>query len=773
MEFTERELLLGQENIKIREQNAELRRKLQEQYLQIRELEMSRLLLDSIAAYSSDAFITYDLENLTCLQASSACKSILGYEPKALEGRLITALLHPDDCVPFKNAVNSAMNATPAEVKCHWLHQDGSYVYLGIILFVSDTDHSRTAVVLMNDFNSARQSDDYVQNQNQKLRNARDELKLANSRLRQSEESLNMAMWAASQGMWDWDVASGRIIINAQINEMLGWYDHPLETTILEWNQMVHPDDRQRVLEEFKNHALTRTEVFEVQYRIRNCQHRYLWVVDRGRVIARNEAGHGARVVGMRREIGREKALELELLESRNRYRTLLDTIPEIIVQVKANGYFVWVNDQGREFFGDQVMEHKIQDYHVKSYAGEDIMTSLAKLQNRSNEALVLENKFVRRDGQHCVLRWQCKPMKSPEGISCILGTARDVTEIRRNEEKVRFMSFHDRLTGVYNRAFVEEEMNRLDVERQLPISIIVGDVNALKLTNDTFGHFEGDRLLTNLAEILRKNCRDEDIIARWGGDEFVIFLPRTSLEEAELICSRIKEACRRHPVDPIKPSIAMGIATKTDMLDSLYGVITEAENHMYQNKQLESHEYRQVIIESLEKRLYLHSKESPDHIARLKNMADLFGQQLGLSSLDTERLRLLARLHDIGNISIDSKILNKRGPLSPEEWDIIKKHPEMGMRIAQSSNDLSFLSEDIFHHHEHWDGQGYPLGLKGKNIPLKSRIFAILDAYEAMTSPRQYRDAYTHEQALEEIRHCSGQHFDPELVNHFINIFD
>ena len=765
--------LMEQENKRLREKNAELRKKLQEQREELKNLELSRLLLGVMAESFPDAFLVYELSDNSCLYASPSCQALLGYESAALEGRNIASLVHHDDLWMIMSAVDQARNGPGQEVYCHWLQAGGAYCYLGVTVTITGQGGRDLAVVIARDPGRSAASESQVKEQNSQLRAARDELRLANARLRHYRENLELAIWSADQGMWDWDIASGVIGINEHINEMLGWFDRPLETTYDTWQQSVHPDDRRRIARELDASRDSHGEMFELQYRIRNHEEHYIWVEDRGRMVDWDDKGRGSRAIGLRRAVQAEKEMEQQLLESRERVASLLDTIPEIIVLVDADGNIDWSNDQGREFFGDELVGQKLNDYTLITFPNEDIIATMSKCALNQAGAVTVENTCRGQDGQHYILRWQCKTMLNKQGTYNILASARDVTELRRSQEKVRFMSFHDRLTGVYNRAFVEEEMNRLDVDRQLPISVIVGDVNALKLTNDTFGHFEGDRLLTNLAEILRNSCRDEDIIARWGGDEFVIFLPRTTNEEAENICRRIKEACRQHPLAPIRPSIAMGSATKINMKQSLYGLISEAENRMYRNKQLEGHESRQLIIESLEKRLCQHSKESPERIDRLRNIAETFSRYLGLSSMDTERLMLLARLHDIGYISIDEAILNKNGPLTTEEWDIIKKHPEIGMRIAQSSNDLAFLSEDIFHHHEHWDGQGYPLGLKGKNIPLKSRIFAIIDAYDSMTSQRTYKDPVTHEQALDEIKECAGRHFDPELVKHFLNIFD
>ncbi|MCX7668192.1 MAG: diguanylate cyclase, partial [Atribacterota bacterium] len=349
-----------------------------------------------------------------------------------------------------------------------------------------------------------------------------------------------------------------------------------------------------------------------------------------------------------------------------------------------------------------------------------------------------------------------------------------NITERKKAEERIRYLSFHDTLTGLYNRFFFQEELRRLDVPRQLPLSIIMGDVNNLKLINDAFGHEAGDELLRTIALVLLRSCRKEDIVARWGGDEFLIVLPKTPSEVAREVIERIRRLCQEESERAgknIPLSISLGCATKEKKEEAIQDIISEAESRMYRNKLVESRSARSVLIVSLERSLWEISEETEVHSQRLKNIALKMGAVLGLSDAELDTLELLARLHDLGKLGGSRAILSKPGPLTEKEWEEMKRHPEIGYRIAQASPELLPVAEGILTHHERFDGSGYPQGLRGEEIPLVARIIAIVDAFDAMTSIRPYRRPLTREEAFQEIRRNAGTQFDPFLVEVFFKV--
>ncbi|MFA5014230.1 MAG: HD domain-containing phosphohydrolase [Actinomycetota bacterium] len=345
--------------------------------------------------------------------------------------------------------------------------------------------------------------------------------------------------------------------------------------------------------------------------------------------------------------------------------------------------------------------------------------------------------------------------------------------ERKEAEKEIKYLSLKDKLTGLYNRAYFEEEIKRLNTKRQFPLSIIMGDVNSLKVVNDTFGRREGDKLLKKIARIIKSCCREEDIIARWGGDEFSILLPKTTEDDAEEILNRIRNVCFKTSDQKIPVSISLGTSTKKNYNYDIKMTVKEAEDWMYRRKLLERRSISSSIISSLERTLQEKSYETEEHALRLKDMALVLGKSLKLTENKLNELILLSALHDIGKIAIPDDILMKKVKLTRKEWGIVKRHPEIGFNITASSPQLVPIADAVLSHHEWWDGSGYPRGLKGEDIPLVSRIISIVDSYDVMTHDRCYRKAISKRKAMKELERYAGVQFDPNLINIFLQILN
>ncbi len=361
------------------------------------------------------------------------------------------------------------------------------------------------------------------------------------------------------------------------------------------------------------------------------------------------------------------------------------------------------------------------------------------------------------------------------ENVVALEGLIIDVTEQKQREAQIKHMSDHDLLTGLYNRKFFEEEKARLEDDCYVPVSVIIANINGVRLINDAFGHAEGDRVIIEAASFMKRRCREGDILARTGGDEFSLLLPNTDSHEAYSILRSIHKACEQHngmnPNRRYDVSVSLGFGAKNLESETIEQAAKEAEEYMHNRKLLNRKSSHSTILSSIMATMYERSQETEEHAERLSLLSKKIGERMRLPQKSLDELELFAMLHDIGKVGINDRILNKPGKLNDEEWAVMKRHPEIGYRIAVSSPELDPIAEYILSHHECWDGKGYPQGLKGENIPLLSRILAVADAYDAMTEDRVYRKALSKEQALEEIRKNAGTQFDPVVAQRFIEI--
>lgn len=350
-----------------------------------------------------------------------------------------------------------------------------------------------------------------------------------------------------------------------------------------------------------------------------------------------------------------------------------------------------------------------------------------------------------------------------------IIGVSRVIDERKQAEERALYLSCHDELTGLYNRRFYEEETERLDTLRNLPLAFVLADVNGLKLTNDVFGRQAGDGLLIRIARVLRDTCREDEIIARLGGDEFVLLLPQTGRSAAEGLIRRIQRALREDTAGSLPLSVSFGCAVKEQPGREIGEVFLEAENRMYRRKLLEADSIRSRTIRQMTDVLYSMSYMEEEHSRKVSELCRDMAQALELGEEKESELTVLGLLHDIGKVALDESMLLKATGLTLEERKDMNRHAETGYQILKSSKDFMHLADYVRCHHERVDGQGYPRGLKGGDIPLPSRILAIADAFDAMTSYRTFRRPLTAEEAAAELRAQAGRHFDAGLVEVFI----
>jgi len=393
------------------------------------------------------------------------------------------------------------------------------------------------------------------------------------------------------------------------------------------------------------------------------------------------------------------------------------------------------------------------------------------------NEETIIEKRksqivfrIIRPDGQERIIDKRMIPEFDETGRNTRnVGTVQDITESKRAEEKIGYLINYDQLTGLHNRRFYELELNKLCNVEYLPLTLIMADINGLKLTNDSFGHKAGDLLLIKAANVLKKECGSNGIVSRIGGDEFVILLPKTDEKSAGAFIEKINTAIEHEKIDRFILSISIGFSVKNEDSDDINKVFKEAEDNMYRQKLYESSSMRSKTVDLIMSTLFEKSNREMMHSKRVSEICEAIATKIELDKNAINQIKTAGLMHDIGKIGIDENILNKQSSLTQIEWIEMKKHSEIGYRILSSVKEFSETACFVLEHHERWDGKGYPKGLKGDEISLQAKIIAVADAYDAMTSTRAYRKAINEEDAINEIKRCSGTQFDPAIVKVFV----
>ena len=470
------------------------------------------------------------------------------------------------------------------------------------------------------------------------------------------------------------------------------------------------------------------------------------------------------------KELRRERMMaQRALRESEARYRSILELAPVGVI-VHAQGKIVFVNPAAVRLMraGDErgLLGKPIKELIHPDYAKLSLLPGMTA---EAKDLFPAEAVFVTLDGAAVLVEVTASRLvyNNEDAVQFIVS---DITRRKEYEKELMHVSRHDQLTGIYNRPFFEEEIRRLEAECASPVTVILCDVNGLKIINDSFGHMEGDELLRQAASVIAMEVRPGDIVARVGGDEFAVLLPNTAEAEAEAISARIRSRMKGVTCGKVVLSISLGHATRHTPAVSMRDVLAEAENNMYRHKIYESASMRNKTVDVVLNALFEKSKREMLHSRRVSVLGTALAAELGLKEHEVNRIRMFGLVHDIGKIGIDEKILNKPARLDEAEWAEMRKHPEVGWRILTSASEFSELAEFVLCHHERWDGGGYPKGLKGREIPLEARIINVADSYDAMTKDRAYRKGMSPKEAIEELKRNAGTQFDPLIVDVMIH---
>ncbi|MFA7010954.1 MAG: PAS domain S-box protein [Bacilli bacterium] len=353
--------------------------------------------------------------------------------------------------------------------------------------------------------------------------------------------------------------------------------------------------------------------------------------------------------------------------------------------------------------------------------------------------------------------------------ITGVLGVCRDITERKQGQQEIEYLSKHDFLTGLHNRHYFVNEMEKIDVEANYPLGVLMADLNGLKIFNDVYGHDIGDNALQAASQVFKTVAGKDDVLARIGGDEFAMLFPRTSKEKMVEVYNHIRKETLQKEVNYLPLSLAVGYEIKNTTFVDIKDAMKIAENRMYRLKLTESMRFRNDAIKRIIEVLHDRHFQLKVNSKIVSDLCRKTGEVLNLKEDAILELEQTGLLHNIGKIFISDEIIQKPDKLTPEEFQIVKLHSEKGYQILKVADKYSHLADYVLYHHEAWNGSGYPRGLKGNDIPLISRIVHMVDSYEAMTSPRPYRQSMSHQDAAREIINCAGKQFDPRIAKIFV----
>jgi len=490
----------------------------------------------------------------------------------------------------------------------------------------------------------------------------------------------------------------------------------------------------------------------------------------------RDENGDIVSISGAAQDITERKRLEEELNESHQKFIAIFEKSPVAIEFYDAQGFHSYANEAANELFGvinsDELRKENLFN---NPNLTQDL---IQKIKNLEQVHLEIEYDFDRvkefnvyqttKSGK-IILNLSITPLIINEKLNGYILHSEDITIERREQKEIEYLGYHDYLTNLYNRRYFVSAYDDFVKRKCFPMGLMMIDMNGLKIINDAFGHAKGDEAIKSVSKILLQVFDEHHVVARIGGDEFAILTPHKDFLDLQKYKEDIIEKAKGFSVGNIELSLAIGYEVITDADKDIDDLLSTAENYLYRHKVAVGSSVRNRAIKAILNTLSDKYEDEKIHSKRVSIICKKMGNHLGLSKDEVNLLELAGMYHDIGKISIPDAILNKPGKLTTEEFEIIKTHTMIGYQILKAADEYSGLAEYALSHHERWDGKGYPKGLSGNEIPFFSRIISIADAFEAMTADRPYRKGMNLEDAIAEIKRCSGSQFDPHLAKLFI----
>lgn len=467
--------------------------------------------------------------------------------------------------------------------------------------------------------------------------------------------------------------------------------------------------------------------------------------------------------------------LARDIMDEKIFFSTTMKSIGDGVITIDMVGRITFVNEVALSVFGisePELLKNYYEDIfmihkeNTKSQRLEEIKETLRNVKR----SIFIENSIlsIKSIGDFQV-EVSISPILRDGIVTGVVFVFRDAEEKNKKHKAIEYLSYHDQMTDLYNRRYFEEQCKKIDNEINYPLSIIVADLNGLKLINDVYGHHAGDEYIKTFSKVIKGCVRDKDIVSRTGGDEFIILLPETGFEEVKYIIGRVKEKLKAHSVENVPVTAAFGFETRRNKEIPLSEFIKRADGDMYDHKFKDSEVVKENMIRAIFDGMFQFVEKSREYYENISNMSVKIAEKIHVD--DIKNIKIAGLFHDIGYITINKSIFMKESELSIDEKYEIQNHPVAGYHILNTILSYGKIAEIVLAHHENYDGSGYPEGIRGDEIPIESRILSVVVSYYAMTSEKRYGKIKTKEEAIREINKLSGKMYDPVVVNAFMEI--
>ncbi len=486
----------------------------------------------------------------------------------------------------------------------------------------------------------------------------------------------------------------------------------------------------------------------------------------------------GSEIIPMDKKIVRiEDITEIKLLsEEKKDVEQMLNNVFEssedamFMLDVKDvnNVFYIKNNDYDKDLMEKNIEKSRINKLY-NFFNEEQVETFYEKIHLciNSDSRILYEGEFE-LDNKKKIIQTCLTPIYKNNMLVYILGTRKDITEKRKMEEQLKYTEQRDLITGLYNRSFFEDGLKEYDNNVYLPLTIIMADIEGIKMTSNAFGYGEGYILLKKTANIISELLDSSKIIARIGEERIGIILTNTTSEEAEIFIKKIKDSFKINDTRiPLLLTLVYG--TKNEINENLLDIVNDLQTSIKKQRLYTGKKHGDYSLQVILKALFEKSKREFDHSNRVSDICKLIAEEMQFSPEDINMIGYCGLVHDIGKVSISEHILNKQSKLNEDEFTIIKTHCEKGYRILSSTTVFSDIAKYILYHHERWDGTGYPNQIAGDEIPIPARIIGVADAFDAMIEERPYKKNLTILEAIDELKNNSGTQFAPDVVNVFV----